>query len=476
MKKISFFCALVLLPLMGFTQLLPNGSFENWTSNIIFQQPTGYSTTNFRSYHFLGSGNVSRTSDAHSGNYAARLETVGNGTHVEPAGIFAGQPGNGVIIGGIPYTQTPISMSFWAKGNIPSGDSAIVMFLFKKSFQPIGGGYAVLKGSYANYQQFVITPFWVTPMQTPDTLAVTITSSSYNNLSGMGSILYIDNISFTGVTAQIPNNDLEQWNDYVSEEPQNWMSSNSQTNQGGGLSVSKSIDHVDGSYSARIETQLNNWGSLMGFLILGSMDVNGNLQGTPVSQTPGKFSFYYKYFPSVGDSAQVIGMFSYYNSLQNSQVTLSQALLKLPAAANWTYCEVPFVYSDTITPDTLLIGFISSNLSDSSIVAGSYLLLDKVEVSMVAGIQNMSESDLGKFLSPNPTHDYINLVIPPEARKSDYSIEILDETGRLIYQKKGHPLNGNNSEHLDLKNYRPGLYFIRLINSLNQWSGKVILN
>jgi hypothetical protein len=112
MKKLSLLLLVTLIFNCKITsaQTLVNAGFENWTNVILFNEPTGYVSSNYFSI-ILGTGglpraNVSKSSGVkHGGTYAAKLESYAQNT-----GDSLGVPGL-LITGSLNIASAAISQS-----------------------------------------------------------------------------------------------------------------------------------------------------------------------------------------------------------------------------------------------------------------------------------------------------------------------------------------------------------------------------
>ena len=172
---------------LGMEQI-PNYSFENW-SNIIWEDLAGWNTPN---HYIIGyaSTPVEKTTDAFSGSYAARLNTIffpeWNDTLI--GYISYGEWTQTGPTGGFPYTDQPDSVQVHYKSSFTGNDTAYFQFTFKKMGTPIaynGTAISQNQSSYTLFSQAVNLP------QAPDTVFIWI--SSGNN---PGSQIIVDDIEF----------------------------------------------------------------------------------------------------------------------------------------------------------------------------------------------------------------------------------------------------------------------------------------
>jgi hypothetical protein len=144
------------------------------------------------------------TSDAHSGELAARLETVQWGDFLISGLLSSGEfvfeeP---FIKQGRPFSDKPSKFKGWYKYTPVQGDSAgigAILTRYNTSTQQkdtIADAVIAVSSNITSYTEFVIDFEYTIPDLTPDTIIVVFTSSGdASNLQGQdGSVLIIDDI------------------------------------------------------------------------------------------------------------------------------------------------------------------------------------------------------------------------------------------------------------------------------------------
>ncbi|HEX8549545.1 MAG TPA: T9SS type A sorting domain-containing protein [Cytophagaceae bacterium] len=208
MKKSFTILSAVLWTLSSYAQI-PNGDLESWKTTTVFtssfEEPTDWATSNI----YIAAGapaTVTKVTDKVSGNFAMRLETKSYTNFItRQVDTVVGLAGPGGIditnesVQGIPFTQRPTSLKGSIKGTIMPGDSAGILALFTrynettKETEPVGGGLYFIKGTIGQYQPFNTA---IALDGNPDTLTLLIVSSDLTKPK-VGSILFVDNLSFT---------------------------------------------------------------------------------------------------------------------------------------------------------------------------------------------------------------------------------------------------------------------------------------
>ena len=170
------------LTFSGASVLIPNNSFDNWNTASI-DNIVGWVTN----------GNVTRTTDSHTGTYAVQLVTIdwGNGS-VEASHMTNGQQSPQGYFGGIPYSSMNDTIIGYYKYAASGPDSASVGVSLFSNGNQIGGSGIYLPPA-ATFTYFEIP---VNSLSTPDTLRIDISSSKYpTSPSSVGSTLIIDDMA-----------------------------------------------------------------------------------------------------------------------------------------------------------------------------------------------------------------------------------------------------------------------------------------
>lgn len=120
MKK-AVFCVAMAAHAWAFGQSVPNAGFEEWAPRNSIEDPVSW-----ESYNFGGHVSVTKTTDAHSGNYAVKCTTSrksSNGSEkVQKSGVTLGQLIGNTFEMGMQLEKKPDSLVFWAKYTPASPD------------------------------------------------------------------------------------------------------------------------------------------------------------------------------------------------------------------------------------------------------------------------------------------------------------------------------------------------------------------
>ncbi len=165
---------------------------------------------------------------------------------------------------------------------------------------------------------------------------------------------------------------LDDYNTMVSDNP-----------MFGNLSVMRSTDHTDGSYSIRLETALStNNDTIFGYFANG--DPENFSGGAPTSLTNvDSIIGYYKYDIMPGDTALILCIGKY-----NGSVTGGNFFPIVGTQSTWTRFAYPV---SAVATDTVITAAASSNaVNNIGITPGSYIMFDNVQLkSNTLGTENI---------------------------------------------------------------------------------------
>lgn len=198
----------------SFAQTIPNYGFENWTVVSSYSDPDGWMTGNQGSSGLgLGAG-VNESSDFYAGASAMELKSVGttfNFPGVAVSGTLTSTGlGNVTFGGGFNWTTRSQKLSGYYKYTAGNGiDSALVkVILFKRngsSRDTIAVATKGLSGASA-YTLFDAIFVYQDFSTNPDSALIIIQSSKNLLAAQAGSVLLVDELSFSGsVAASIKN-------------------------------------------------------------------------------------------------------------------------------------------------------------------------------------------------------------------------------------------------------------------------------
>lgn len=187
-------------------QSLTNGGFESWTTVGTYEEPNGWATFNIVSGFSGMPVPTTKLTDAHSGMYAARIETIaadfdGNGiTDTLPGIIYNGTldlASSDPAIG-TPFTARPDSPIGWYKYAPVNVDMFMVQVMLSKwngtSREDIAMGTLSGSSAVTDFMRMSI-PLEYGSATTPDSMAVMVVASS-GDQPVPGTVIWVDDLSF----------------------------------------------------------------------------------------------------------------------------------------------------------------------------------------------------------------------------------------------------------------------------------------
>ncbi len=211
MKRIITLSLFVFIYFGAFSQgTVPNGGFETWTDTVTCASWGSISVAPIPPF-FPGFYGMTRSTDAHSGTYAAKLQTK----TIPSISTLPGVTTLGAVdlltqsvTGGTPFTQRPQTLSFWYKYQPAGTDSMMVVILLTKRntttniTDTVAVGYYTTGTAATTYTQQSITLNYLMGVN-PDTLNILALASSGQMTDG--STLYVDDFTLSGTVVGISN-------------------------------------------------------------------------------------------------------------------------------------------------------------------------------------------------------------------------------------------------------------------------------
>lgn len=170
--------------------LLPNNGMEDWY-DITSEEPDGWFSFNPLLVN-MGLAPVAKSTNARTGSYSLRMETIGFDNDTLPGILANSDISNGAFLTGVPYTDTPILMTAFYQYEPVGADTAAIYLGFVSNGLLVEEAIAWITTATSAWT-FVGSS--LTLFTAPDTLIMRILSG--NN---PGSVLYVDDMSFVGVT------------------------------------------------------------------------------------------------------------------------------------------------------------------------------------------------------------------------------------------------------------------------------------
>lgn len=279
--------------------------------------------------------------------------------------------------------------------------------------------------------------------------------------------------------AQITNGFMENWAQTqlggLGEEPTGWATTNVLSSfllGGNPVSVFKENAGYSG-FAAKITTikQTNNQTSgnlpdTTGFMLLGSIDMNGNILPAPYNypSRPNSLMFRSKYDPNGIDTAAVGVLMFKWNTALNKRDTIGEGYYTVGDSQGTYVLSTAIINYNiaSVIPDSMLI-FVMASLSNPATgqypKVGSAFYVDHFYFDITAGIENENVST-SVTVYPNPSTFAVNFKFDKEQPKA---ILIYDMQGRLVEN-----VSVQSSNHtISTEKWAKGMYSYSLIANDN---------
>ena len=200
MKKI-YFILLTLFIVVSINKTnaqttIPNAGFETWTNA---NTATSWSSVSELSLYF----SLSRSTDSHSGTYAAQLKTqtipIVNITMPGICDLGTINLTAQTVEGGTPFTGKPDTLKGFFKYTPVGTDSMLIAIMLTKTNSgiqdTIGGGIFTCSSTVSSYTEFALPIYYNTAYtENPDTMNIILLSSA-TSAGGNGTTLLVDDLS-----------------------------------------------------------------------------------------------------------------------------------------------------------------------------------------------------------------------------------------------------------------------------------------
>lgn len=451
------------------TAQVPNMGLDNWQTQTLFETPDGYATSATQTFFSNGTSNVSKVTG--NSGAAARLETVVAGGDTIP-GFITNDP---LFLRGVPFTGQPDSVRLSLRYDIKAGDTALVMFIFKRNGIPFffPENFVTITGSQSTFTNFT-APLNV-PLPPDSLFFMAVSSNLIGSKMMAGSWVEIDAMELVNSTQALPNNGLDNWNANTVTQPAGWMTSNMLSAIGTGNPSVTEVAGLNGSAAQIVNEEVSFFGvsDTLGFMTNSLVFFgNSNSGGSPYTLQPIDLTFDYKYTPVGNDSGAVGVRFTEFNSSTGMSDSINGGILKLKASNNWTTGKLTFDWTGKNSPDSVLIIVSAANIDDDRLYLGSTLVVDNLAFGFATGIRLPMAALSGPVkLFPNPAQKHLTLQWE-DASYAPGVIRILSMDGRVIEQFTVH--HPGHQYTINVSHLAKGTYLYQTIGNQSH-SGTFII-
>lgn len=436
-------------------QDIPNPGFEQWQDYTLFEEPEGYFTTNSQAYFLGGSPHVIKAEGRNPGTSAIRLQ-------VDESAFFGITPLTFILdlsnplAGGIPFGGRPDSLVGHFNYRLSPEDTFTLVAVFKFQGLPIGFSQIDLAGTSNGYERISIpTEPFVFP---PDSVGFLMGIAVASGTPAIGDFVEVDDLTFINSSAQLPNNDFENWELVSFREPVGWSSTNlfAAIGRMGGESVSRTTDAYEGDFAARIESieyEFFGFRDTSGILITG--DVASGQEGFAYSGDHNELNFYYKYLPTgVPNEMAFVNVAMYKEGNE-----LGSFFQSLSPSANYTRGSIA-IPPLSETPDTCFIGFAVgvTDTIEENFALGSVLYVDGLSFDFGVNTKDIPHIVPADLVYPNPATDI--LWIKEESIKGEIlRTDVVSLDGKWVRSIQ------NNSNGVFIGDLSDGWYTVRVVTT-----------
>lgn len=177
---------------------------------------------------------------------------------------------------------------------------------------------------------------------------------------------------------QLYNNGFNMWGtDILTSHPTTWLCAYEAGVPANATPkpIERSTDATNLQSSIKLSTVDLQGNTSFGFVLLGGIGNQGPTGGTPFSLAADSIIFDAKFDIQATDSANV------YVILSNSGIQFDMNVFRIGGTSNgWSRMAFP-INAFNLTPDTLLLGFTSSETQMSDPIEGSWIMIDNIRFS-----------------------------------------------------------------------------------------------
>jgi hypothetical protein len=248
----------------------------------------------------------------------------------------------------------------------------------------------------------------------------------------------------------IPNNNFDNW--YFGGIDRLWDWGNSEGCDIGGPHMT--IYNVHGDFSryndpaVRLRTWKDNNDSIQSsYIYAGYQNLFNSTTGIcefeliktghPFPHRPAKMHGFYKFENDslfTNDFGKGVVLLRKTNPITQMEDMVGFGTIHLPITNSDTVYqpfEIDINYLSADVPDTISIAFFSTGLG----VSGGVLYVDSLTFSGFSPTHRLEENRLGVLLAPNPTTDFVDIIMDDQEDLKNSKVFIMDVAGKMVFQQ-----------------------------------------
>lgn len=410
---------------------------------------------------FSPTRNVSRSTDAKSGEYALLLSN----TYIEGTNGYRGYArsidyNNLDKINGLAIDADALSISFWSKYDLADGDTARFQAILREKGTYRGNiDFRFSGSSNGEYVKFTIPISWNTNgARQIDSVWFYVYSYVSTKVNGDGFVLF-DDIQFENIgnpVGSFYNQGFEEWYNTGVEYPEFWRSRDLLNYDSYAYLLPDSASRKVIDTNPKINTSLliKNYkeGNAIrnGYCFIGTENFHSYRKAFAVKDSFNYLQGYYKFLPDGPDTARFM-----YRTWSGARTSSYDELLISEPAEEWTFFTIPVNYYRDEVPDSAALVFWSHKANNANGL-NTRLYLDNLELvmepsSIGLSTQHAAKSNLTYF--PNPTTGLV------EIRTNEIYTTCI--ASNSIGQMLTLPFHNGI---IDMSNLPTGIYNVTLLN------------
>lgn len=283
-------------------------------------------------------------------------------------------------------------------------------------------------------------------------------------------VVFISLISLSS-SAQIPNNDFEQWTINGIDTTLNGWSQSS-------FGIQQNPLAFTGQYAVTVWNWYYYGKGYISNNLLNALPIIGNFEaegGSPINFRPAAFSFNYKYELGLNQGASdsaVVQLSMRKRNLNGSFDTIAFNVVSLPPTSQFTPYSLNINYLSTAIPDTFVISFLSSKSGFCDTNSDGNCLYFTIDNLNFNSVSNIAETDVDNFnIYPNPVSNFLQIQLPNKLTEQSFSYQIVNLNGQILQEET--ILNSCTKIELN-DQINNGIYYIKLDIGANSFYQKFL--
>jgi hypothetical protein len=244
------------------------------------------------------------------------------------------------------------------------------------------------------------------------------------------------------------------------------------------VTTSKDAASRSGAFAAKMESKTDFFVSLAlggpvpGGAVLGSVSAEDALVlittrninsagGLPFTTRAASLQFYYKLTGTNALADSACALISLTRTVEGVVQTVASGGVRLNPASTYTLSTIPLLYTSSLAPDSVHIGFVSGLGKVRTV--GTILTVDDVTMNGVVASTQSPALAAALTVYPNPSASgEFRLASPSRPAVATAPYNITDATGRVVRAATAAPASLAAGRPLELKGLPAGVYLLNL--------------